>query len=633
MNNETFLIEENDLELARDICKYIENPSVRERAVANAVAANIAKKYFSDIEVDTKTGLHNIPQILEEFEISDIYLNDTYIDVRLYFNENELCVPKCHFDKQILPLAYMFINIDKNLSGGTVTGFISPLSVNTEVCVDGYYPVSESSLESYYDIEPLLVNKPAPGLPEDLHYQIFKFLDKKLEDENEFIKLLVNSKEARTQFMKAAEAQNIFNFVSQTKDTIEDIVPEADTLEMADNEDLSLSTEGGELEEFSSIEELEPQELTIDDELNLEDTLDTLDITEENSMLSEFNEESNIDETIDESETLQTEDSLDVEEPDSSVFADNTNNAEDLDFSKNNDSLMISDEEDEATSDSDLAEFSTEVTPSFDFEDNDTSIEEIAIPENDTEDNVEPIVTENETVTEENTANNEAQIDTLFNPDTEQEEIESVNEVQKPKKSKLLPIIGAVAIIAAAGYLGFTKLSQQSTTTLPLPDAPPAKREEVSQKEAMPVESVENVETIAQTNEGTADSIPAIEQNLDASILVSNLSANWEVPAGYVTNNTAKRYFTKLGKVIQLNLKTELLLLSKPPITNRIAVEIEYNKGAQKFNVKGITASSGEKTVDDIILKTVKNALDMNLNMNISSFGNIQGNPVLIIHF
>lgn len=633
MNNETFLIEENDLELARDICKYIENPSVRERAVANAVAANIAKKYFSDIEVDTKTGLHNIPQILEEFEISDIYLNDTYVDVRLYFNENELCVPKCHFDKQVLPLAYMFINIDKNLSGGTVTGFISPLSVNTEVCVDGYYPVSESSLESYYDIEPLLVNKPAPELPEDFHYQIFKFLDKKLEDENEFIKLLVNSKEARTQFMKAAEAQNIFNFVSQTKDTIEDIVPEADTLEMADDEDLSLSTEGGELEEISSIEELEPQELTIDGELNQEDTLDSLDIAEENSMLSEFNEESNLDETIDESEPIQTEDSLDVEESDSSVFADDTNNVEDLDFGKDNDSLMISDEEDEATSDSDLAEFSTEVTPSFDFEDNDTSIEEIAIPENDTEENVEPIVTENETVTEENTADNEAQIDTLFNPDTEQEEIESVNEVQKPKKSKLLPIIGAVAIIAAAGYLGFTKLSQQSTATLPMPDAPTAKREEVSQKEAMPVESVENVETIAQTNEGTADSIPAIEQNLDASILVSNLSANWEVPAGYVTNNTAKRYFTKLGKVIQLNLKTELLLLSKPPITNRIAVEIEYNKGTQKFNVKGITASSGEKTVDDIILKTVKNALDMNLNMNISSFGNIQGNPVLIIHF
>ncbi len=633
MNNETFLIEENDLELARDICKYIENPSVRERAVANAVAANIAKKYFSDIEVDTKTGLHNIPQILEEFEISDIYLNDTYVDVRLYFNENELCVPKCHFDKQVLPLAYMFINIDKNLSGGTVTGFISPLSVNTEVCVDGYYPVSESSLESYYDIEPLLVNKPAPELPEDFHYQIFKFLDKKLEDENEFIKLLVNSKEARTQFMKAAEAQNIFNFVSQTKDTIEDIVPEADTLEMADDEDLSLSTEGGELEEFSSIEELEPQELTIDDELNQEDTLDSFDIAEENSMLSEFNEESNLDETIDESEPLQTEDSLDVKESDSSVFANDTNNVEDLDFGKDNDSLMISDEEDEATSDSDLAEFSTEVTPSFDFEDNDTSIEEIAIPENDTEENVEPIVTENETVTEENTADNEAQIDTLFNPDTEQEEIESVNEVQKPKKSKLLPIIGAVAIIAAAGYLGFTKLSQQSTTTLPMPDAPTAKREEVSQKEAMPVESVENAETIAQTNEGTADSIPAIEQNLDASILVSNLSANWEVPAGYVTNNTAKRYFTKLGKVIQLNLKTELLLLSKPPITNRIAVEIEYNKGTQKFNVKGITVSSGEKTVDDIILKTVKNALDMNLNMNISSFGNIQGNPVLIIHF
>ena len=149
-------------------------------------------------------------------------------------------------------------------------------------------------------------------------------------------------------------------------------------------------------------------------------------------------------------------------------------------------------------------------------------------------------------------------------------------------------------------------------------------------EDAMPVETVENVDTI-KSEEGNSVSIPAIEQNLDASILVSNLSVSWEVPAGYVSNNTAKRYFTKLGKVIQLNLKTELLLLSKPPITNRIAVELEFNKATQKFDVKGLTASSGERVVDNVITQTVKNALDMNLNMNTSSFGNIQGNPVLII--
>ena len=50
MNTDNFLIEERDLELARDICKYIENPVIRNRAVANAIAGNVAEKYFTEIE-------------------------------------------------------------------------------------------------------------------------------------------------------------------------------------------------------------------------------------------------------------------------------------------------------------------------------------------------------------------------------------------------------------------------------------------------------------------------------------------------------------------------------------------------------------------------------------------------------
>ncbi len=75
-----------------------------------------------------------------------------------------------------------------------------------------------------------------------------------------------------------------------------------------------------------------------------------------------------------------------------------------------------------------------------------------------------------------------------------------------------------------------------------------------------------------------------------------------------------------MGKIIQLNLKTELLLLTKQPITNKIAVELEYNKGTKQFDVKGILASSGEPTIDDLILKTVKKALSISLNMNIWAY-------------
>ena len=74
------------------------------------------------------------------------------------------------------------------------------------------------------------------------------------------------------------------------------------------------------------------------------------------------------------------------------------------------------------------------------------------------------------------------------------------------------------------------------------------------------------------------------------------------------------------------------MLLNKPPITNKIAVELKFNSGTKKFEAVGITISSGEKSVDDLILQTLNKALDVNLNINTDSFSKLQGNPVLVIH-
>ena len=189
--------------------------------------------------------------------------------------------------------------------------------------------------------------------------------------------------------------------------------------------------------------------------------------------------------------------------------------------------------------------------------------------------------------------------------------------------------------VVALGYFGYTKFINTEPIEHEAPEIPQTIQQNplssLPAEEAMPVESIENIAPIETENEGNAISIPAIEQNLDASILVSNLTVNWEVPTGYVSNSTAKRYFTKIGKIIQLNLKTELLLLSKPPITNKIMLELEFNKTQNKFGRKSVTASSGEQLVDDLIVQTVKNALDINLKTNMSTFSNIAGNPVLII--
>ena len=83
MNTDNFLIEERDLELARNICKIIDNADTRNRAVANAVAANIAAKYFDteQYNIDTTSGLHNIGNVLEDIDISDIYINNATIPI------------------------------------------------------------------------------------------------------------------------------------------------------------------------------------------------------------------------------------------------------------------------------------------------------------------------------------------------------------------------------------------------------------------------------------------------------------------------------------------------------------------------------------------------------------------------
>ena len=226
----------------------------------------------------------------------------------------------------------------------------------------------------------------------------------------------------------------------------------------------------------------------------------------------------------------------------------------------------------------------------------------------------------------------------LFDNMTEgDEEIEEDFVDYKPKnKNNALPLLGVLVLVAGLGYWSYTKFFNNTTVIeeKPKPKVVKTQQKKVAKKSenlAMPIETIENTPKVSKTDEGNAMSIPAIEQSLDASVLVSNLSINWEVPASYLSNSSAKRYFTKMGKIIQLNLKTELLLLSTPPVTNKIAVELEFDSSANKFKVKEITKSSGEKVVDDLITQTINRALNINLKANVAGFATNSANPTLII--
>lgn len=726
MYNDNFLIEENDLDIAKDVCKLINDDSIRNRAAANVASAGFAKKYFEDFEVDTASGLHNIYQVLEDIDISDVYIKNNYIDVRLYFNENELYVPKAHFDNKLLPVAYMFIKVDEELSGALVTGFIVPSAINTETSINGFYKVDENDLVSFYDIEPLLGTENEIELTEDFNSQIFDYLDNKLSDKNEFYGILLKSQTARENLKNAAYAKTVFNFVSvpaddavndiqQKNDVAETFIDDINLNEVVD-EDLanSINPDINESVVLTSIDEsdillqenedIEPINLELNsnlDEVELESDNLTSDLLEDDNqslnninenleilyetdnLIGENSEESfaqrldyndkealNLSEEADDIVSNEDVEELEIAENliDEPIVQDpvvqdfEDNELTDL-LSSDTDETSIDNSADDSTDDVSFEDFSTNTTPSINSyeeveleEESNLGVELGVNDEHDGEDaansetgleieEYEPV--EEKSEFEEEAAifdnNKEEPIDDLFKDETvaddslEQQYDSEYEEVPK-KKSPLLPIVGLLAGIGILGYYSYTKFVtpqnlpaeniDNSKKSVQIVDEP-AKNSPV--ETAMPVETVENVKLELNTNEGKVLSVPAIEQNLDASISISNLSVEFEVPVAYKTSKTAERYFTKIGKIIQMNLKTELLLLSKQPITNKIAIELEYNKSSKCFGVKGLTASSGEKVIDEVVLKTVKSALDRNLNMNTAVFGNIQGNPVLII--
>ena len=664
MNTDNFLIEESEIEFAQNVCKLIGDASTRNRAVANAFGARIAEKFFDKdcYKVDDISGLHNIGQILDEFDISDIYINNSYIDVRLFFNEDELSVPKAHFDNNLLPVAYMFVRITPDLSNATVTGFIASENVDTTQDIGGYYPVKEEQLVSFYDIEPLLITKEDSYTVEEV--DIFAFLDGKIEDRNAFVRELIASENGRLKFAKAVKAQYAFNFISFNDKDNASKEQEPDLL----NDDFVGIAEDDLLELDSNAQ----NEALLEEPANLDDSFDMLDAAPLEGVDLSFEGEADlVADTNLETDTL-SELGAEIGENDSLIAEDDNVSAVD--------ELDIIDDSQSDNGEESSFEFSTVTTPSLDTmgdnlddllnEDNSLDInneivetkQEDEIQEQDTVQPQEEVVVDTEGVLDEEpeqviqesestedviettdkVADNTEQIDTLFNSDEQEFADENANFVppQKQKSSiKLLAIVGLLVVLGAVGYFGYNQFANQQSSeddtnlvTDSVETQQTAQQPTQPQEEAMPVESVENTAPNVVTNEGTSESIPAIEQNLDASILVSNLKVDWEVPSGYASNTSAKRYLVKLGKIIQLNLKTELLLLNKPPISNKITVEIKYNSGTKKFEAVGIMQSSGEKVVDDLILQTVNKALAMNLSTNFDSFSKLQGNPVLIIH-
>jgi len=682
VNNDNFLINSSDLEIAQDVCKFIENESIRNKSVANVLATVLAEKYFTDTKLDETNKLCEVPKLQEEFDVADIYIKNNYIDVRIYFENSPILIPLSHFEKQINPLAYMFIKIDTELSGATVTGFLFPSSINIDNGKDGYIEVQEDELQSCYDLESQIIEQDNLDFDEEFEKEIYDYLDDKLTNTQEFFNKLTKSEEARAKLKNAYKTKIVLDRINFTS-IVEDLkIDESNEKIDADNDNILESTDMELVDDMSNSalldEDLLVQDVELDDNLTLEQSISDSDdnlLLEQEEILLEENEINKLDE-IPSEEIHEDVESTEVQEVQEEISLA-VNNYEEIDIINDNvedeisaieEVSMISEpsvlefdddyenvpnSDNESSSESLSSPAPAELPLAEDFEDANQyststtpSMSEIENDEEDILDNLEADLDASDEMSSEEDENSDIEdnpdIDRLFSNDDidgsdEGTEDSYVAYQAQKKKTNPLALIGISTLILATGYFAFNKLGFNNNVSNKKPveakQVVNKKSEKPTAKEsvAMPVESVENVNNV-KSDEGLSVSIPAIENNLDASIMISNLSINWEVPVAYASNNTAKRYFTKIGKIIQLNLKTELLLLTKMPISNIIKVELEYNTNSQKFNVKGILLSSGEKVVDEVIINTVNKVLNINLNMNMGAFDNISGNPILIIN-
>lgn len=645
---------------AGQICEEIQPEGKKCRAISNVFAAKVANEYFDDEDCDIQSGLHNSASVLKDIDISDIYLKNSYIDVRLHFDDNDLCVPKVHFEYDLLPIAYMFIKIDRELRQGEVQGFITPSAVDRNTEINGYYRVSEKSLVPFYDIEDLLNAPNQDDVDLETEIQIYDFLDGKIENKAEFYKRLIESRENRLFLLKADSTKYVMSHLPKTavasgdeisdfagdfvqQEALEELMPAASDDDL--NESLPEADITDDLLKEAPAEELisdTDDELVFADdtektiELDMTSGAEPLEITEEPSTESAIPEQGDVINDLYTEEKLENAadiaiDTLDNEinsledaeevipendEPDTGITDSEAPVYEEAEPDITSQEISETAEADNSETETEHdTDFSTEVTPSLAFLDEENADAEAAAPEDAPQD-----------------------LDQLFTQGEAEESIpqgydNNIQKQQGKKSGSVLKGLLVIALLAGIGYFGYTKYTQSqmpSQDTIPQEETADSADNNPS-PDAMPIETIENHADVSAKNEGNSIDVPEIEKNLDASILVSNLAVSWDVPTAYLTNTSAKRYFTKIGKILQLQLKTELLLSSKPPLNNRIVVELEYNKDANAFSIKGISTSSGEKSIDSIVTKTIEKVLKTDLSINTSSFANIQGNPLLII--
>ena len=154
-NNIIISIEEKEKENAKALTQSFARKDVKSRAYTNAIGAEVLLKYLEENHISSEPtyNMHSIRKILEEFDISDVMLSNIHIDTRIVYNEDEIFIPKSHFEYNITPDIYVVFKISKDYSKIKFLGFFEPKMINKNNSNENYYFIEKEKLSSPSDLK------------------------------------------------------------------------------------------------------------------------------------------------------------------------------------------------------------------------------------------------------------------------------------------------------------------------------------------------------------------------------------------------------------------------------------------------------------------------------------------------
>ncbi len=153
MNNNIIYIDQNEHTEANFMSRNFIKGEIKNRAYLNVLAAEGIMNLLAanGISVEDIHNLHSISRILENLDIADIMLENIYIDVRAVFDENQIFIPKSHFDLEVTPDIYVAVKISQELDNMEFLGFFKPEKINKENANELYYFINKSDLQAPED--------------------------------------------------------------------------------------------------------------------------------------------------------------------------------------------------------------------------------------------------------------------------------------------------------------------------------------------------------------------------------------------------------------------------------------------------------------------------------------------------